>query len=191
MPSKPPVPPNPAIRHEPRGELSALLGQLQTLIADARQRALRAVDVIQVQTCWQVGRHIFEFEQGGAARAAYGKRLLPLLAERLTQEFGKGFDERNLRHMRAFFQAFPNWDAVRSELSWTHYRLLTRVDKAEARQWYMHEAVGQNWSSRALERQIGTLYYERLLLSQDKAAVADEARQNLAMLDKSPACLCA
>jgi predicted nuclease of restriction endonuclease-like (RecB) superfamily len=186
MPSKPPVPPNPAIRHEPRGELSALLGQLQTLIADARQRALRAVDVIQVQTCWQVGRHIFEFEQGGAARAAYGKRLLPLLAERLTQEFGKGFDERNLRHMRAFFQAFPNWDAVRSELSWTHYRLLTRVDKAEARQWYMHEAVGQNWSSRALERQIGTLYYERLLLSQDKAAVADEARQNLAMLDKSP-----
>lgn len=150
MPTTLPLPPNPAIRHEPRGELSALLGQLQTLIADARQRALRAVDVIQVQTCWQVGRHIFEFEQGGAARAAYGKRLLPVLAERLTQEFGKGFDERNLRHMRAFFQVFPNWDAVRSELSWTHYRLLTRVDKAEARQWYMHEAAEQNWSSRAL-----------------------------------------
>lgn len=163
-----------------------LLGQLQTLIADARQRALRAVDVIQVQTCWQVGRHIVEFEQGGAARAAYGKRLLPLLAERLTQEFGQGFDERNLRHMRAFFQAFPNWDAVRSELSWTHYRLLTRVDNAEARQWYMHEAAEQNWSSRALERQMGTLFYERLLLSQDKAAVAQEARQNLAMLDQSP-----
>ncbi len=186
MPTTPPVPPSRPIRHEPRGELSALLGQLQTLIADARLRALRAVDVIQVQTCWQVGCHIVEFEQGGAARAAYGKRLLPLLAERLTHEFGKGFDERNLRHMRAFFQTFPNWDAVRSELSWTHYRLLTRVDKAEARQWYMHEAVGQNWSSRALERQIGTLYYERLLLSQDKAAVADEARQNLAMLDKGP-----
>lgn len=163
-----------------------LLGQLQTLIADARQRALRAVDVIQVQTCWQVGRHIVEFEQGGATRAAYGKRLLPLLAERLTQEFGQGFDERNLRHMRAFFQAFPNWDAVRSELSWTHYRLLTRVDNAEARQWYMHEAAEQNWSSRALERQMGTLFYERLLLSQDKAAVAQEARQNLAMLDQSP-----
>lgn len=163
-----------------------LLGQLQTLIADARQRALRAVDVIQVQTCWQVGRHIVEFEQGGAARAAYGKRLLPLLAERLTADFGQGFDERNLRHMRAFFQAFPNWDAVRSELSWTHYRLLTRVDNAEARQWYMHEAAEQNWSSRALERQMGTLFYERLLLSQDKAAVAQEARQNLAMLDQSP-----
>lgn len=186
MPANPPLPPNTVIRHEPRDELGALLGQLQTLIAHARQGALRAVDVIQVQTCWQVGRHIVEFEQSGAARAAYGQRLLPLLAERLTQEFGKGFDERNLRHMRAFFQAFPIWNAVRSELSWTHYRLLTRLDKPEARQWYMHEAAEQNWSSRALERQMGTLFYERLLLSQDKAAVADEARQNLAKLETSP-----
>ncbi len=164
--------------------LAPLLGTLRQLISDARSRALRAVDVIQVQTYWQVGRHIVEFEQEGAARAAYGKRLLPLLAERLTQEFGKGFDERNLRHMRAFFQAFPIWDAVRSELSWTHYRLLTRVDKAEARHWYMTEAAIQNWSTRALERQIGTLFYERLLLSQDKAAVAAEAGHKLAGLAK-------
>ena len=186
-----PNPQNTAIRHEALGEPSVgdvapLLGTLCQLIADARQRALRAVDAIQVQTCWQVGRHIVEFEQGGAARAAYGKRLLPLLAERLTDEFGKGFDERNLRHMRAFFQAFPIWDAVRSELSWTHYRLLTRLETAEARQWYMNEAAEQNWSSRALERQMGTLFYERLLLSQDKVAVADEARQNLAELEQSP-----
>lgn len=163
-----------------------LLSQLRQLIADGRSKALRAVDVIQVQTCWQVGRHIVEFEQGGAARAAYGKHLLPLLAGRLTQEFGKGFDERNLRHMRAFFQAFPIWDAVRSELSWTHYRLLTRVEKPQARQWYMNEAVTQNWSSRALERQMGTLYYERLLLTQDKAAVVQEAGQKLAELEQSP-----
>lgn len=167
-------------------DLVPLIGTLRQLIGEARQRALRTVDVIQVQTCWQVGRHIVEFEQGGEARAAYGKRLLPLLAERLTEEFGKGFDERNLRHMRAFFLAFPIWDAVRSELSWTHYRLLTRLDKPEARQWYMHEAAEQNWSSRALERQMSTLFYERLLLSQDKAAVADEARQNLAKLESSP-----
>ena len=166
--------------------LSPLLGTLRQLISDARSRALRAVDVIQVQTCWQVGRHIVEFEQGGAARAAYGKRLLPMLAGQLTAEFGKGFDERNLRHMRAFFQAFPIWDAVRSELSWTHYRLLTRVDSAEARQWYMTEAATQTWSTRALERQIGTLFYERLLLSQDKAAVAAEAGHNLARLEQSP-----
>lgn len=169
-----------------RTAIHDLLSQLRQLIADGRSKALRAVDVIQVQTCWQVGRHIVEFEQGGAARAAYGKHLLPLLAGRLTQEFGKGFDERNLRHMRAFFQAFPIWDAVRSELSWTHYRLLTRIEKPQARQWYMNEAVTQNWSSRALERQMGTLYYERLLLTQDKAAVVQEAGQKLAELEQSP-----
>ena len=94
-----------------------LLGQLRQLIAQARTQALRAVDSIQVRTCWEIGRHIVEFEQDGRARAAYGKRLLPMLAEQLTQDFGKGFDERNLRLMRAFYQSFPIWDAVRSELS--------------------------------------------------------------------------
>lgn len=74
------------------------------------------------------GRHIVEFEQGGHARAEYGAKLLPQLAQTLSHEFGKGFDERNLRNMRAFFLAFPNWNALRSELSWTHYRLLLRVD---------------------------------------------------------------
>ena len=167
-------------------ELTPLLSELRQLINDARSRALRAVDVIQVQTCWQVGRHIIEFEQEGQSRAAYGKRLVPVLAQQLTQEFGKGFDERNLRNMRSFFQAFPIWNAVRTELSWTHYRLLSRVESEEARAWYMAEAVAQNWSSRALQRQIGTLFYERLLLSQDKFAVADEAKQNLAQLEATP-----
>lgn len=163
-----------------------LLIALRELIQQGRQRALRAVDVVQVQTCWQIGRHIVEFEQGGEARAAYGKRLLPQLAEVLTWEFGKGFDERNLRHMRAFFQNFPIWDALRSELSWTHYRLLLRVDDVRAREWYMHEAAGQNWSTRALERQIGTLYYERLLASADRDSVMAEAQQNLAALPATP-----
>ncbi|MBS4095945.1 MAG: hypothetical protein KGZ83_03795 [Sulfuricella sp.] len=166
--------------------LTPLLGALRQLIADSRQQVLRAVDSVQVQTCWHIGQHIVEFEQGGAQRAAYGQRLLPQLGQALAAEFGKGFDERNLRHMRAFFQRFPIWNALRSELSWTHYRLLTRVDNEEARLWYMREAVDQNWSTRALERQIGTLYYERLLLSQDKAAVSAEAKDNLATLAQSP-----
>jgi hypothetical protein len=118
--------------------------------------ALRAVDMVQVQTCWEVGRHIVEFERGGQARAEYGANLLPQLAQTLSHEFGKGFDERNLRNMRAFFLAFPNWNALRSELSWTHYRLLLRVDDTRTREWYMAEAASQNWSTRALERQIGT-----------------------------------
>jgi hypothetical protein len=161
----------------PAEGFAPLLGALRQLIADSRQQVLRAVDVVQVQTYWHIGRHIVEFEQGGAQRAAYGQRLLPQLGQALAAEFGRGFDERNLRNMRAFYAMFPNWNALRSELSWTHYRLLLRVDSAEARQWYVQETSAQNWSTRALERQIGSLYYERLLMSQDKAAVTAEARQ--------------
>lgn len=163
-----------------------LLAALRELIAQGRQRALRAVDMVQVQTCWEVGRHIVEFEQGGEHRAAYGKKLLSSLAESLTREFGKGFDASNLRYMRLFYQAFPMCDALRHELSWTHYRTLLRVESADARQWYMNEAAAQNWSSRALERQIGTLYYERLLLSEDKPAVTAEADAKLHALKQAP-----
>jgi len=158
--------------------LNALVDQLRELIREARQHAWRAVDAIQVRTCWEIGRHIVEFEQGGAARAEYGKRLLPRLAESLTAEFGRGFDERNLRNMRVFFRTFPIWNALRTELSWTHYRTLLRVESEQARRWYMDEAALQNWSSRALERQIGTLYYERLLASRDRDPVEAEARAN-------------
>lgn len=173
-----------SLNADPR--LQPLLAELAELIRQARQQAVRAVDAIQVQTCWEVGRHIVEFEQAGQARAAYGKNLLTTLAKGLTAEFGKGFDATNLRHMRAFFLAFPIRDALRRELSWTHYRTLLKLDSDSARQWYMNEAATQNWSTRALERQIGTLYYERLLASQDRAAVEQEAASKLQALGKSP-----
>jgi len=167
-------------------QLQTLLSSLGELIRQARQQALRAVDTLQVQTCWRMGRHIVEFEQGGETRAAYGKRLLPALAQALTNEFGKGFDATNLRHMRGFFIAFPNCDALRRELSWTHYRSLLRVENEMGRHWYMHEAAAQNWSSRALDRQISTLYYERLQLSGDKQAVQVEAQSLMAALQQTP-----
>ena len=158
---------------------SSLLASLRDLITQARQQVLRQVDVVQVQTYWQIGQHIVEFEQGGQARAAYGKRLLPQLGQTLAQEFGKGFDASNLRYMRLFYQAFPKRDALRHELSWTHYRLLLRVDAPEARHWYMKEAAAQNWSTRVLERQIGTLYHERLLASRDQASMQAETQASV------------
>lgn len=167
-------------------QLAPLINELGELIRQARQKVLRAVDTLQVQTCWQIGRHIIEFEQGGAERAAYGARLLPSLAKVLTARFGKGFDASNLRYMRLFYQAFPICDALRHELSWTHYRTLLRVENTNARRWYMNEAVTQNWSTRALERQIGTFYYERLLASRDRTAVEQEAAANLEKLDFGP-----
>ncbi len=167
-------------------QLAPLINELGELIRQARQKVLRAVDTLQVQTCWQIGRHIIEFEQGGAERAAYGARLLPSLAKVLTARFGKGFDERNLRHMRDFYQKFPIWNAVRTELSWTHYRTLLRVEHDTARHWYMNEVAIQNWSTRALERQIGSFYYERLLASRDRPAVEQEAVTRIKEMNLGP-----
>jgi len=167
-------------------EIRNLISSLREIILDARQKVLRTVDTVQVGTCWLLGRHIIEFEQDGAHRAAYGKHLLSDLAEKLTFEFGKGFDASNLRYMRLFYQAFPIRDALRHELSWTHYRLLLRVEDPAARTWYMNEASNQNWNTRALDRQIGTLYYERLLASRDQKPVRFEADEKIAALSITP-----
>ena len=171
---------------EPAVSLDVLLCNLRSIIREARQQALRAVDVVQVRTCWLVGQHIVEFEQGGAARAVYGKDLMSRVSAQLTAEFGAGFDRWNLYKMSQFYRLFPNLDALRPNLSWTHYRLLLRVDDQAARTWYMNEAADQNWSTRALDRQIGTLYYERLLASRDRKPVRDEAAEKLADLPITP-----
>lgn len=163
-----------------------LFNQISQLIQQARQKLQRSVNTVMVQTYWQIGRLIIEHEQQGESRAAYGKQQLELLSVRLNVEFGKGFDVTNLRNMRRFYELFPIRDAVRPELSWTHYRILLRVDNPQARDWYMNETAVQNWSSRALERQIGTLYFERLLSSQEKAPVATEATAKTAPLADNP-----
>jgi predicted nuclease of restriction endonuclease-like (RecB) superfamily len=148
----------------------------------ARAQVRQTVNTAMVQTYWHIGRMIVEDEQGGQKRAAYGKQVLPELAKRLSEEFGAGFDVSNLRNMRQFFQFLPIRDALRLELTWTHYRSLIRINNPQARDWYAKEAVDQGWSVRALDRQISTLYYERLLSSQDKAKaqLQDEAAQNIA-----------
>lgn len=177
----------PAVVNDPSDSgMQTLVSTLRAVITSARTQVLRAVDTVQVRTCWEIGRHIIEFEQAGAARAEYGARLIVSLAANLTAEFGKGFDASNLRYMRLFYYAFPICDALRHELSWTHYRSLLRVEDISARKWYMHEAAEQNWSSRALDRQIGTLYYERLLVSQDREPVKAEAQMQIAPLQKTP-----
>lgn len=164
---------NPPEKIPPDG-FPPLLETLRGLILQARQKVLKTANAVQVRTYWEIGRHIVEFEQGGEARAAYGKALLSSLSDALSREFGKGFDASNLRNMRLFYQVFPNCDALRHELSWTHYRLLLRVELQAAREWYLEESVRQNWSTRVLERQIASLYYERLLSSRDKALLSAE-----------------
>ena len=128
-----------------------------------------------VYAYWHIGKRIVEEEQDGAERAKYGKRQIEQLSKQLTVEFGKGLSVRNLRNMRSFYQTFPIRNALRTELNWTHYRCLIRIEEKKARQWYMEEAIAQNWSARALERQVSTLYYERLLSSKEPTPVVKEA----------------
>ncbi|TNH02332.1 DUF1016 domain-containing protein [Testudinibacter sp. TR-2022] len=154
-----------------------LISNIANIITAARQQVRQTVNIAMVQSYWQIGRLIVEDEQQGEQRAQYGKHLLQAISQRLTDMFGKGFDVTNLRNMRLFYLAFPIRDAVRLELSWTHYRSLIRIENPQARQWYQQEAIENNWSARALDRQISVLYYERLLASQNKAVVVQEAEQ--------------
>ncbi|AJY48602.1 PDDEXK nuclease domain-containing protein [Halomonas sp. KO116] len=164
---------------------SSLVSAITQQIEQARGQVRQAVNTAMVQSYWEIGRLIVEHEQQGNSRAEYGKQQLQQLSQQLTERLGKGFDVRNLRNMRQFYQSFPKRNAVRTELSWTHYRTLLRVENAQARDWYLQEAINQSWSARALERQISTLYYERLLASQDKSLVEAEAQQNTQPLAES------
>jgi len=161
---------------------SHLFAEIREVLVTARRTAYKAVNFAMVTAYWNVGRLIVEDEQQGNTRAEYGKAILADLAKRLTDEFGKGFDERELRRIRQFYLVFPKWDALRPELTWTHYRLLIRVQNEQARLWYMNEAAEQTWSSRQLDRQISVLYYERILNSTDTLSVRKEAENNLAQL---------
>ncbi|MDD2223898.1 MAG: PDDEXK nuclease domain-containing protein [Pseudomonas sp.] len=165
--------------------LNALVEPIAQIIEQARGQVRQAVNSAMVHSYWHIGEMIVEHEQQGASRAEYGTQQLQVLSTQLTERLGKGFDVRNLRNMRAFYQAFPIWNALRTELSWTHYRSLLRVDNSSARQWYLQEAISQNWSARALDRQISKLYYERLLASQDKALVEAEAKAHTEPLAES------
>ncbi|MDP3842802.1 MAG: PDDEXK nuclease domain-containing protein [Oxalobacteraceae bacterium] len=165
---------------------SHLFSGIRQVIEHARDRVQQQVNSAMVEAYWHIGRLIVEHEQQGQQRAAYGKQQLQQIAERLTAEFGKGFDLSNLRRMRSFYSTFPIQGTLRPELSWSHYRQLIPIENPAARQWYQQETITQHWSARTLDRQISVLYYERLLSSQDKAAVMQEAQDNNATLANTP-----
>jgi len=136
---------------------------VKEIINQSRERVFRVANSTLLLSSWQIGQLIVEDEQKGKERAEYGKFVLKNLSKKLTFEFGKGFDESNLRNMRSFFQAFPIRDAVRHELSWTHYRLLLRQENEQKKMYYLNESIENNWSYRELKRQINSLAFERVL----------------------------
>lgn len=139
------------------------------------------MDNLRVQTYWNIGRRIFEEEQEGKERAEYGSFLIKSLSEALQPEFGSGFSVRQLERYRQFYRTFSNTSALRTQFTWTHYKLLLPLNTEEKREYYLLEAAKNNWTARQLERQINSQLYERLLLSNDKKSVIAVARGEKAL----------
>ena len=150
--------------------------QIKSILSEARNKVYQTANFAMVVAYWNIGKSIVE-QQGGEGKAEYGARLIAELSEQMTADFGKGFTAANLKNMRQFYLTFPKSYALRSELTWTHYRLLMRVENKNARQFYTEEAIKSNWSTRQLERQINSFFYERLLSSRNKEKVSIEIKK--------------
>ena len=153
--------------------------EIKSLIAQAKEGAIRSVDHHRTVMYWHIGERIFNEEQQGKDRADYGNYLIKYLSEQLQPEFGSGFSYRQLELMRQFYRTFPIANSLRSQLSWTHYRLLLRIDNEDKREYYIAETSKNNWSVRQMERQINSQLFERLLLSNDKESVLAVARNEV------------
>lgn len=183
--------------------------EIKQILAQARQKAYTAINTAMVEAYWLIGKRIVEEEQSGKERAAYGKEVIKIVSLELTKEFGKGFSETNIKYFRQFFNCFP--ELIRHSLSdkfedreishsvsdefeqinftrlnWTHIRQILRVTSKEAQLWYLQEAAQQNWSVRTLDRNISTLYYQRLISSQKKDLVEQEMKENTAQYKNKP-----
>lgn len=150
--------------------------QIKRILSEARNKVYQTANFAMVEAYWNIGKSIVE-QQGGEEKAEYGVRLIAELSKQMSTDFGKGFTVANLKNMRQFYLTFPKSYALRSELSWTHYRLLMRVENKNARRFYIEEAIKSNWSTRQLERQINSFFYERLLSSQNKEKVSEEIQK--------------
>lgn len=154
-----------------------LLVDARKIIDTARANAVRSVDFNRVMMYWNLGKRIFEEEQQGRDRAEYGAKMLQNLAETLVVEYGSGFSYRQLAFSRQFYRVYPIVNTLYSQLNWSQYKLLISIDEADKREYYQLEAVSNCWTKRELERQIHSQLWERLCLSNDKAAVLAVARK--------------
>lgn len=157
--------------------MQSLIGEIKQIINDARAHAIRSVDFCRVQMYWAIGQRIVEKEQQGKERADYGTYLIKRLAQEIEPEYGSGFGERQLKFCRQFYKTYPKGNALRSQLNWSQYRMLIQISDPDKREYYEQEAVNEGWTGRQLERQINSMLYERLLLSNDKESVLAVARK--------------
>ncbi len=153
--------------------------EIKQILAQARQKTYQAINSTMVEAYWSIGRKIVEEEQNGLERATYGKEIIKTISQELTSEFGKGFSTRTLWEIRQFYVYFPKYDIVRTvfaQLSWSHFQRVLKITDVDARNYYLTEAAENTWSVRTLDRNIYTMYYQRLLSSQNKDIVKSEAQ---------------
>jgi predicted nuclease of restriction endonuclease-like (RecB) superfamily len=148
-----------------------LIREIGGLLQQGRERAARSVNTILVETYWQIGKHIVEYEQGGKAKAGYGEELLPRLSKDLSRSYGKGFSRSNLTYMRKLFLAFPKSETVSHILSWSHYFEILKADSQLEIDFYIKQCEKELWSVRELKRQMKSMLFHRLALSKDKEGV--------------------
>ena len=154
----------------------SIIPDIKAIIANAQDKAIRAVDTERTLMYWNIGKRIFDEEQQGKDRAEYGEYLTKYIAQQLEPDYGSGYSKRQIELFRQFYRTFPIANALRSQLSWTQYKTLIRLDNQDQREFYIAEAVKNNWTSRQLERQINSSLFERLLLSNDKESVLAVAK---------------
>lgn len=165
--------------------ISNYLVDIKQILSTARQQAYAAINSAMVEAYWKIGERIVLEEQNGAERAGYGKEIIKTLSVELTAEFGKGFSKRTLWEIRQFYLLFPDYPKLRTlfaQLSWSHFQRCLKVSNDKARLYYLTEAARHHWSVRVLDRNIATLYYDRLLASQDKNLVAMEMKEKVTAL---------
>ena len=161
------------------------INEIKRILKNARQKVYTAVNSAMVEAYWEIGRRIVEEEQNGKERAEYGKEILQNLSKELTEEFGKGYSYRTLREIRQFylmFSDFEKWRTVSAKLTWSHFQKVLRVSDEKARIFYLTEAAENMWSVRTLDRNISTLYYNRIVASIDKKTVEDEMKEKIKSL---------
>lgn len=163
--------------------MKELVSEIRSIIESARTNAVRSVDFCRVQMYWQIGRRIVEEEQGGQTRAEYGKGLIKKLAKEIEPEYGSGFGQRQLERARQFYIEFPIASTLRTQFNWSQYKLLIGIADKDKREYYELEAANNCWTARQMQRQINSMLYERMLLSNDKEAVLAMARKER-MLEK-------
>ena len=182
---------NELINHD--NEINNIFDNIKDLVINSRNKVYQTVNTEMLNLYWNIGKAIMEIQQGDE-RASYGDAVLEKLSQKLTNEFGKGFSKRNLERMRKFHICFPIATTVSSQLSWSHYLELIKIDEDPKRNFYIKETINSKWSVRELQRQRDSLLYERLTLSADKDKILELSEKGQILkkskdLVKDPLCI--